>query len=286
MNEQSKPTVVAIYLSKGGVAKSTIAALLAVYLAGAGYRVALFDLDRQGTQSDIFDLVNDDGSYNEVLHAILKRRVDALAALTEVHGEWPGVLAVVQGGALTPLAVDEIKNNPYQFRITNTSALVSDPIRDLAGHMDFVVLDMGPSDQVLSIGGLNAADYLLMPTDTGRSSVLRIGYALEEVEIARANNPKLEVIGIVPVKTRKYFGGIRVAKSVQVARDVLCEAYGDLLLRDSSGPIELEFNEDWEVVRWAGEYDLLKADYVKDKVKNNARRFLNAVLDHMGVPHA
>jgi hypothetical protein len=122
-----------------------------------------------------------------------------------------------------------------------------------------------------------------MPTDTGRSSVLRIGYVLEEVEIARANNPGLEIVGIVPVKTRKYFGGIRVARSVQVARDVLQDAYANLLLRDDAGPIELEFNEDWEVVRWAGEYDLLKAEYVKEKVKHNARRFLGAVLANMGV---
>lgn len=285
MDDLGKPTVITVYLSKGGVAKSTIAALLAVYLAEQGYSVALFDLDRQGTQSDIFDLVNDDGSYNEVMHAVLKRRVDALAALTEVRGQWQGTLGVIQGGALTPLAVDEIKNNPYQFRIANTSALVADPIRDLSGHMHYVVIDMGPSDQVLSIGGLNATDYLLMPTDTGRSSVLRIGYVLEEVEIARVNNPGLSVIGIIPVKTRRYFGGIRVAKSVQVARDVLQDAYGDMLLRDASGPVELEFNEDWEVVRWAGEYDLLRADYVKDKVKANARRFLNAVLDRAGVHH-
>lgn len=285
MNQTNKPTVIAVYLSKGGVAKSTIAALLAVYLAEQGYSVALFDMDRQGTQSDIFDLVGEDGQYNEAMHAVLKRQVDATAALAAVPGSWSGELWILQGGALTPLAVDEIKNNPYQFRLGNTSALVREPIDDLAGIVEYVVLDMGPSDQVLSIGGLNATDYLLMPTDTGRSSVLRIGYVLDEVEIARANNPNLEVIGVVPVKTRKYFGGLRVARSVQVARDVLNDAYGELLLRDAGGPVELEFNEDWEVLRWAGEYEMLNADYVKEGVKNNARRFLRAVLDTMGVAH-
>lgn len=281
MNENHKPTTIAVYLSKGGVAKSTIAALLAVYLAELGHRVALVDLDRQGTQSDIFNLFDDNGEAVELVHAVLKRELDVVAALTPVAGNWDGELYVIQGGAMTPVAVDLIKADQYKYRIHNTSALVSTPLSELSDVVDYCVLDMGPSDQLLSIGGLQAADYLLMPTDTGRSSVARIAYVLDEVEIARENKPDLQILGVVPVKTRHYFGGLRTARSVQIAQEVLEEAYSDLLLRDSAGKVELTFHEDWEVVRWVGEYQLLCADYVNEKVKNNARRFLAAVVEGM-----
>jgi len=273
---------IAVYLSKGGVAKSTLAALLAVHLAERGQRVALVDLDRQGTQTDVFGLFGVDGEPQELLHAVLKRELDAAAALVPVEGDWIGSLSVIPGGALTPLAVDDIKSNPYRYRVGNTSDILREPLGALAGVVDYVVLDMGPSDPVLSIGGLLATDWLIMPTDAGRSSVSRIEYVLDEVEIARAQQD-VQIVGIVPVKTRHYFGGLRTAKSVQIAREVLEGTYGDLLLRDGAGMVEIQFHEDWEVVRWVGEYQMLSADYVNERVKINARRFLAAVLAAMGV---
>lgn len=284
MNAKNQPTVITVYLSKGGVAKSTIAALLAVYLAEQGHRVALVDLDRQGTQSDIFNLFEADDQPPELLHAALKREIDATAALVPVGGEWPGELFVIPGGALTPLAVDAIKNDPYGYHVGNTSEILRAPLHDLAGVVDYVVMDMGPSDQVLSIGGLNATDWLIMPTDTGRSSVGRIAYVLDEVDTARGLHP-VQIAGIVPVKTRHYFGGLRTARSVQIAQEVLNENYGGLLLRDAAGPVELPFHEDWEVIRWVGAYQWMHEDYVNERVKNAARRFLAAVLDKVGVAH-
>lgn len=282
MNE--KPQVVTTYVSKGGVGKTTLVWLLGLYLAGRGYRVVVLDLDRQGTQSDIFNLFDEDGQPPELLHAVLKREIDATAALVPVSGEWSGELFVLPGGALTPLAIDAIKNNPYGYRVGNTSEIIRAPLHDLAGVVDFVVLDMGPSDQVLSIGGLNATDYLVMPTDTGRSSVGRIEYVLDEVATARDTHP-VQIAGIVPVKTRHYFGGLRTARSVQIAQEVLNENYGELLLRDAAGAVEIPFHEDWEVIRWVGAYQWLQAPYVNEKVKNAARRFLAAVLDRMGLAH-
>jgi chromosome partitioning protein len=69
MPTERKPRVITIYLSKGGVAKSTLAALIATFLAGLGFRVVLLDLDRQGAQSEIFDLIDEHGQA-EVLHAV------------------------------------------------------------------------------------------------------------------------------------------------------------------------------------------------------------------------
>ena len=110
-------------------------------------------------------------------------------------------------------------------------------------------------------------------------------------KLSEQTNPAREAIeGLL--ESRSIRGGAHLyikgtsypEEDIELAiRDVLQDAYGDLLLRDDAGPVELKFNEDWEVVRWAGEFDLLQAGYVKESVKKNAHRFLNAVGDGMGV---
>ncbi len=281
-----KPTVLTVYLSKGGVAKSTLAALIGPWLAGRGYNVVIIDLDRQGTQSAIFNLVDEEGHSGEVLHRVLKREVDVLAAirwlsdevidLPRADGVEPGALGVLEGGPSTSLAIETIKNNPLRFKILNTLDVLRAPIQGLAGHVDVVILDMGPSDPVLSVAGLLATDLLLIPTDSSYESVERVAHVLGEVEDVRTANPGLAVAGIVPVMVQRYFGGLRASKSVQIAREVLQEHYGELLLRDDAGVVEMPFDEDWRVVRWANEY-LLTSPHVKGKTKLQAERFLKAV---------
>ncbi|GAB4434246.1 MAG: ParA family protein [Anaerolineae bacterium] len=274
-------TTIGVYVSKGGTGKSTLAALLAVDLAERGQRVALVDLDRQGTQCDIFDLYDEQGRV-ETLHQVLKRRVAAPAALRPVAGEWRGDLFVLPGGALTPLAVEEIKLNPARFGILNTLDIVRGPVQDLGALVEYVVLDMGPSDQVLSIAGLLAMDYLLIPIEPNRSSIERLDYVLQEVESVRSVHD-VRIAGIVQNKVHLYFGGLRASQSVRMARDVLDQQYADLLLVDAKGNrVEIPFDQDWEVVRWSGEYQLTRATYIKDPVKQAARRFLNAVWHAIG----
>lgn len=285
-----KPTVITVYLSKGGVCKSTLTSLLGLYLAGLGFRVVIVDLDRQGSQSAIFDLLDDDGRNAEVLHLVLQRRLPAREALTPIHealipvfdGATPGTLGVIQGGPQTKIAIDDIAANPVRYKMANTLDLLRGPIADLGGAVDYVIMDMGPSDQMTAIAGLVATDELLVPTTMDYLSVQRIAAVLEEVDVARTVHPALRLMGIVPVMTRYYFGGLRTSKNVQAGQALLEAAYSDLLLRDHKGrPIDLPYHEDWNNVRWIGE-SVLTAD-VSQSVQVNAFRFLRGVAAQLGV---
>lgn len=289
MSENRKPRVITFYLSKGGVAKSTLAALTASFLTALGYRVVLIDLDRQGSQSEIFDLIGEDGRNGEVLHLVLKRRIDVLAALTRIGehlipslpGHTTGELYVVQGGPQSKEAIDEINAAPVRFKIANTLDIVRGPIQGLAGFADFVVMDMGPSDQVAALAGLVATDELIIPTMTDFLSVSRIAPVLEEVEVARQVQPDLAVMGIVTVMSRYYFGRLRKAQNVQVGEQYLAANYDTLLLRDGKGVIDIPYDEAWRNVMWAGQ-NILTAD-AAGKVKDDAHRFLSAVVARLGV---
>lgn len=282
-----KPQVITVYLSKGGCSKSTLAALLASYLAGLGGRVAIVDMDRQGSQSEIFDLIGEDGRAGEILHMVLKRRVDAQTALTPIPADMipriegcdPGALYVLQGGPQTSEAIDDILSNPVRYKIANTLDIVRLVIADLAGALDYVVIDMGPSDQLATIAGLVASDYLLIPTQTDFLSVSRIAPALEEVTVARQAQP-INIIGIVTVQTRYYFGRLRKSKSVQVGEEFIRANYDDLLLRDDKGePIDIPYDEAWRNAMWSGQ-NVLIAESGR-RVRDDALRFCRAVVSEL-----
>lgn len=256
-----KPQVITVYIPKGGVAKSTLVWLLGLFLSGLGYHVVIIDMDRQGSQSKIFDLIDDTGRGGEVLHLVLKRRLDILAALTIVSddlvprfdGHTPGTLAVVQGGALTKEAIDEIAATPVRFKMASTLDIVRGPVAALAGQADFVLMDMGPSDQVSTIAGLVATDQLLIPVTMNYLDVMQIAPVLDEVEVSRQVNPDLAILGIVPTLTRYYFGGMRKSKGLQTGERFLNEAYSEMILKDPRGVmVDFPYNEDIPKVMWAG----------------------------------
>ncbi len=289
MGAKNKPITLTVYVSKGGVGKSTLIWLLGLFLAGCGFRVVIVDLDIQGSQSMIFDLVDDLGRGREVLHHVLKRQLDVLAALTPISATLlprfdgvttPGELFVIQGGPQTKEAIDEITSNPVRYRMANTLDIVRGPIQALGNFADYVLMDMGPSDQISALAGLAATDWLLIPTTMDFLSVERIAPVLDEVEVARQVQP-IDIIGIVPMMTNYYFGGLRKSQTVQVGERYLETNYGDLILKDSAGLVDLPYHEDIRKVMWAGQ-SLLSAD-VNKAAKHDALRLLNAVGKTIGL---
>lgn len=291
MRTNNNPMVITVYLSKGGVAKSTLAALLGAFLAALGYRAVIIDLDRQGSQSEIFDLVDETGLSGEVLHQVLKRRIDIMAALTPVEphlvptfdGVPPGELYVVQGGPQTKEALDDISAAPVRYKIANTLDIVREPVQALVGFADYVIMDMGPSDQVAALAGLAATEAVLIPTLTDFLSVSRIAPVLEEIAVAQQVQPELRVMGIVSVMSRYYFGRLRKSKSVQAGETFLANNYGDLLLRDVDGkPVDIPYDEAWRNAMWMGE-NLLASPEAGQRAKDDALRFCRAIAASLGI---
>jgi len=262
MNE--KPTVITVYLSKGGVAKSTIVQILALYLTSLGYNVAILDLDSQGGQSSIFDLLDDEDRNAETLHMVLLRKLAVAAALRRIDGDAiptfggiaPGALYLIEGGPQTRDAIEKVLSNPYEYHMT-IEQIIARPISELAARVNFVLIDMGPSDQVTAFAALVATDYLLIPTTSDLMSVQRVAAVLDEVEVVKEYNPALAVLGLLPTMTMYYFGGLRVSRNVKRGREMMEDIHRDLLFYDRKGKIiELPYSEHWNAARLAGTHIL------------------------------
>lgn len=272
-------SVITVYISKGGVGKTTLVGLLGQYLAGQGQRVVIVDLDIQGSQSTLFDLVDESGRGGEVLHRVLRRQLDPLAAMTPVPEHMitgDGELFVIQGGPQTKEAIEEISHAPVRFKITQTTDILRGPINAIKGHVDHILIDMGPSDQISALAGLVVTDYLIIPTTMDFLSVERIAPVLDEVEVARQVQP-IGLVGIVPMMTNYFFGGLRKSQTVQAGEQYLAARFDHLRLNDEAGMVDLPYHEDIRKAMWAGAS--IFSEDVKGKAREDVDRVLRAIVE-------
>jgi chromosome partitioning protein len=176
--------VIAVLNQKGGVGKTTTAINLAAYLAKAGYRVLLADIDPQGNSTSGL------GVDKQGLTATL---YDALFSRVQLSG---ATLKISQKLFLLPsnadLAGGEVE-------------LVNLPSRELAlrqllanADYDYVLIDCPPSLGLLTINALAAANSVLIPVQAEYYALEGLSQLLSVIQqIREALNPDLEVLGVL-----------------------------------------------------------------------------------------
>jgi chromosome partitioning protein len=177
--------VIAVANQKGGVGKTTTVHALGTALAQAGPRVLLVDLDPQACLT--YSVGLDPESLPLSLHDVLVGRNKAVETL------------VVAGDvSVLPAAIDLAGSEVHLVgRVGREHAVARalDPIRD---NYDIVLLDCPPSLGILTINGLTAADFVLIPLQCETLSHRGVGQLLETVADVRAyTQPDLSVLGAV-----------------------------------------------------------------------------------------
>jgi chromosome partitioning protein len=177
---------VAFANQKGGVGKTTTVVNLASYLALAGDRVLVLDLDPQGNATSGLgvDRNRSESVYDAVIDAV------ALADLT-VETSVPGLALVPSSIAL---AGAEVELAPIEQRERRLARLI-EPVRAL---YDYVFIDCPPSLGLLTVNALTAADATLIPIQCEYYALEGLTQLLATVNLVRDHlNPGLEVKGAV-----------------------------------------------------------------------------------------
>ena len=171
---------------KGGVGKTTTVVNLASYLALAGDRVLVIDLDPQGnaTSGLGIDRARETSVYDAVVDDV------ALADL-EVETAVDGLRVVPSSIAL---AGAEVELAPLEQRERRLARLIS-PIRD---RFDHIFIDCPPSLGLLTINALTAADSVLVPIQCEYYALEGLSQLMATVGLVRDHlNPALETKGAV-----------------------------------------------------------------------------------------
>ena len=171
---------------KGGVGKTTTVVNLASYLAIAGDRVLVVDLDPQGNATSAFgiDRTRDRSVYDAVIDRV---ELDDLAVPTRVDGVTLIPSSIALAGA-------EVELTPLEQRERRLAHLM-DPVR---AQYDYLLIDCPPSLGLLTINALTAADSVLIPIQCEYFALEGLGQLLATVRLVTDHlNPRLEVKGAV-----------------------------------------------------------------------------------------
>jgi chromosome partitioning protein len=171
---------------KGGVGKTTTVVNLASYLALAGDRVLVIDLDPQGNATSALgvDRSRDRSVYDAVIDDV---QLGDLSVATQVDG-----LTLVPSSIA--LAGAEVELTPLEQRERRLAGLI-DPLRSA---YDYILIDCPPSLGLLTINALTAADSTLIPIQCEYFALEGLGQLLATIRLVTDHlNPRLEVKGAV-----------------------------------------------------------------------------------------
>jgi chromosome partitioning protein len=172
---------------KGGVGKTTTVVNLGSYLALAGERVLIIDLDPQGNATSglgfdrgsitrsVYDAVVDDADFREL---ILAGPVDGLDVV-------PSTIA---------LAGAELELAPVEGRERRLSRCLS----EITEQYDYLLIDCPPALGLLTVNALTAADSVLIPLQCEYYALEGLTQLLATLDLVREHlNPGLVIEGIV-----------------------------------------------------------------------------------------
>ena len=193
--------VVAVANQKGGVGKSTTAVNIGAYLALAGARVLVIDLDPQGNASTGLGL--DHRDIEPSIYDVLTGEAAPAAAIRAT-----GVANLHVLPSTIDLAGAEVELVSAMSRETRLRRA----LQSVDHQYDTILIDCPPSLGLLTVNALAAADELLIPIQCEYYALEGLGQLLRNVELVRANlNPELRIGGIV---LTMYDGRTRLALQV------------------------------------------------------------------------
>ncbi len=198
--------VITVTNQKGGVGKTTTTINVAFYLAKAGRRVLLVDFDPQGNASSGLGVEKHDlekGSMSEVMLGLVKLK-DILIE-TGCKNLW-----------LAP-TTPELANTEVEMTSMNKKFIqLRKAINEVEQDFDYVLIDSPPSLSLLTVNGMIAADYLLLPVQTEFYALEGVAQLLESMKLVKkAMNPDLKLLGVLATMYDK-----RTALSAQVLAEV------------------------------------------------------------------
>ena len=182
--------VICVTNQKGGVGKTTTAVNLAYYLARDKYRVLLVDFDPQGNATSGLGI---DKADTETLGVTMTNVIIGESSIDNAIR--PTKYKNFDLAPTTPELANvevEMANMPRKF------VRLRDGVNAVRESYDYIIIDSPPSLSLLTVNGMIAADYLLIPVQTEFYALEGVAQLLTSMkQVMKQANPRLKLLGVV-----------------------------------------------------------------------------------------
>ena len=170
---------------KGGVGKTTTAVNLGAYLAEAGKRVLLVDFDPQSNTTSAVGAKKDaPGIYEVIMGKLLP---DAAIQQCSV----PNLSIIPSSIDLTGATVELVNEKDREYFLKRSLGPVT-------GSFDYIFIDCPPSLGLLTLNGLVAADFVIIPLQCEYFALEGLSLLLKTVNrVQKVLNTELKIGGIL-----------------------------------------------------------------------------------------
>ncbi|HPL93134.1 MAG TPA: AAA family ATPase [bacterium] len=180
--------VISVVNQKGGVGKTTTSVNVAAYLAKAGNKVLLIDLDPQGNASTSLGV----DVYDNEARSVYNLLVENLRAVDVIFPSNQENLFVIPSNINLSGASIELVNLPdREFRL-------SQKLKNVENNFDYIIIDCPPSLGLLTINALVASKYVLIPVQAEYYALEGLGQLVQTIDLVKSYlRADLEILGAV-----------------------------------------------------------------------------------------
>ncbi len=215
--------VIVVANQKGGVGKTTVTVNLSAALARLGFPVLVLDLDPQANTSTTLGM-RDPYEMKTTATTVF---LDKETHVSPWHETNEKDVSLIYGH----VSLTRVERDLPRLYITSPGTVLKNKLAAMAtGDIEFVLIDCPPSLSMLTANALVAADYLIVPMESGSKYSLD-GYSdLEELVRdvkSGGGNPKLDLLGVL---CTRHDGRKNLCKAM---RTVIENRFGDRVFSTS-----------------------------------------------------